>query len=155
MKYLSDSEIFKLCNEQASLFFESTQYDFSSENFYLSFLKNPETRIMDKGEYVDLFHLFNSVKNIKKKNVKYSSKVMHWIGYVTRYIALTTRLNSNDVSNIISCEELNELYYVLHTQDVAKASHEILELKKDKIIDKNDQLKRLLSKEEARRIIVD
>lgn len=153
MSYLSDSEIFKLCDEQASLFSKSVDYDFSSENFYLFFLKNPETRIMDKGEYVDLFHLFKSVKNVKKKDIKYSEKVMRWIGYLTRFMALTTELNSNDIANIISCKELSELYYSLHTQDIAKASKEILDLKKDKIIDKNVQLKRLLTEKETSKII--
>lgn len=153
MNYLNDKEIFKLCDEQASLFSKSINYDFSSENFYLFYLKNPETRIMDNGEYIDLFHLFKSVKNVKKKCIKYSEKVMRWIGYITRFMALTTDLSSNDIANIISCAEFNELYYVLHTQDVAKATNEIMRIKKDKIIDKNVQLKRLLTEKEAKEIV--
>lgn len=78
---------------------------------------------------------------------------MHWIGYLTRYMALTTDLSSNDIANIISCKELSELYPSLHTQDIAKASQTILELKKDKIVDKNVQLKRLLTEEEKDSII--
>lgn len=148
MKKLSNKDICRLCDEQAFLFSESIRYDFSSENFYLHYLKHPLTRTLDKGEYIDLFCLFKNVKQIKKKNIKYSEKVMHWIGYLTRYMALTTELNSNDIANIISCKELSELYYVLHTQDIAKASSEILKLKKDKIIDKNVLLKRLLIEKE-------
>ena len=40
----------------------------------------------------------------------------------------------------------------MHTQDIAKASQTVLELKKDKIVDKNVQLKRLLTKEETKRM---
>lgn len=153
MSSLSEAEIFRLCDEQAYLFSQSTNYDFSSENFYLTILKNVQTRSLDHGCYVDLFNLYGSVKNKKKKNIKYPEKVMHWIGYLTRYIALTTDLNSNDLANIISCKELSELYPTLHTQDIAKASQAILELKKNKIVDKNTQLKRLLTKKERQSII--
>lgn len=153
MSSLSEAEILRLCDEQAYLFSMSTNYNFSSENFYLTIMKNIETRSLDRGFYVDLFHLYNSVKNKKKKSIKYSEKVMHWIGYLTRYMALTTELSSNDIANIISCKELSELYPVLHTQDIAKASQTVLELKKDKIVDKNVRLKRLLTKEETKRIV--
>lgn len=154
MSSLSETEILRLCDEQAYLFSCSTSYNFSSENFYLTILKSIETRSMDDGVYVDLFHLLNSVKNKKKKNIKYPEKVMHWIGYLTRYMALTTELNSNDIANLISCKELSELYPALHTQDIAKASQAILELKKDEIVNKNVRLKRLLTKEEKESIII-
>lgn len=153
MKSLDNDLIHHLCHVQGNLFAESVNYNFSSENFYWFFLKHPDVCKMDQGEYEDYYYLFKQIKTKKKKNIKYEAKAMQWIGYITRYIALTTEFDSNDIANAISCEELRQFYPSLHTQDPGWARDRILEIKKDKFIDKNKALKRLLTEEEASKII--
>lgn len=74
MEKLSDLDIERLCEEQAYLFSYSTNYDFSSENFYRTILKNIESRSLDHGHYVDLFHLYNSVKIKRRKTLNIQKK---------------------------------------------------------------------------------
>ncbi|MGM9948066.1 hypothetical protein [Floccifex sp.] len=78
--------------------------------------------------------------------IKYSKNALFWIGYMYRYISYTREHSTSFVMKLFSYKQMNEVYYVFHTQDSEWCIRSLLEMNHldEKIFDKNYRLKQVI-----------
>ena len=77
---------------------------------------------------------------------KYSSESLFWIGYLYRYISYTRNVGTPFLMKLFNHKQLNELYYVYHTQDLEWCIQNLLELNNlsESVFDRNCRLREVI-----------
>ncbi|MCQ2551156.1 MAG: hypothetical protein MJ146_03040 [Clostridia bacterium] len=77
---------------------------------------------------------------------RYSKEALFWMGYMYRYIAYTREETTRFVMSIFSHRQMNEAYYVFHTQDPEWCTQNLLEMNglSKYIFDKDLRLKEII-----------
>ena len=78
----------------------------------------------------------------KYGKVKYSKDALFWMGYIYRYISFTRDCDTRFLMNVFKHKQLNDLYYVYHTQDNEWCIKSLLELNglDENVFDRNWRL---------------
>ena len=142
-----------LCRYQARLFEYAAKQDISSRYFIKLFSYSFVARRMDSIgfllESTDVPQAYLEITEGKiKTGTMYSEKIMHWIGYIYRYICYIYQEPMKKVYKLINPKELYNLYDAYHSLDNELAIERILEAKSIKLGDNNDLelLKRIYNK---------
>lgn len=125
------------CKYQADLFELSTnKKDCSSVVFIKQFSNSKLAKAMDNRSYLfladDITKAYDSLKKEKKLTLGkeiYPKKVMSWIGYIMRYMAIKYEYTTKNVYSIIKPKELYGMYEAYHSLDNDLVCERILEAK--------------------------
>ena len=125
------------CKYQADFFELSTnKKDCSSVVFIKQFSNSKLAKAMDNRSYLfladDITKAYDSLKKEKKLTLGkeiYPKKVMSWIGYIMRYMAIKYEYTTKNVYSIIKPKELYGMYEAYHSLDNDLVCERILEAK--------------------------
>lgn len=148
----------RLAEYQGKLFeLSSNRLECSSSIFIRRFLHSDLLKLLDKNESslisLDVNEGLEDIENqFGKTNygkIKFSKEVLFWMGYLYRYISYTRDIETPLLMKLINYKQLNELYYVYHTQDLEWCINNLLELNNltETIFDKNLRLKDTIRKD--------
>lgn len=154
MKQLDENGL-ELCKFQARIFEESTKrMGCSTLVFLRRFFKSDFAKKMDEGESsfftLDANEAFEEIEKqfgpSEYGKVKYSSEVLYWVGYMTRYISYTRGCSSYFVYKAFPPMLLINSYSGFHTQNEEWVIEQLLEAKglKNEYFDPNFRLKEIL-----------
>lgn len=147
----------KLCSYQADIFSASLKYqDCSSMVFLRRFFNSKFVQDLDNHNQnmfpYSIEECFNAL-DIEYGKIEYGSKkinenVLHWLGYITRYICYTREITSKYLYKNISLKLFINNYYVYHTQSEEWVITRILEDAKlpKNFFDKKTKAKSILRK---------
>lgn len=128
----SNKEVIYYSDIQANIFERASLNGVPSYYFVNDFMFSKYARDIDLKEIeltgVDENLIYESIisnMNVTKGTV-YSSKEMHWIGYIYRAIVNFTGYSSSYIFKNIPLSYLRNVYFSYHTQDVNKAIKVIL-----------------------------
>lgn len=143
-----------LAEYQGKLFEKSTELECSSPVFLRRFYHSDHVRRIDMNETAFLsLDVNEGLQSIQDQfgesnygKEKYSKNAMFWMGYMYRYISYTRNLSTRFVMKTFPHRQLNEVYYVFHTQDPEWCIRNLLELNKlaEDYLDKNARLKAVI-----------
>lgn len=147
----------KLCSYQAEIFScSSSRLDCSSPVFLRRFFHSGFADKLDNyNDYLlsyDIDDCFNELNEEYGKSSygrkKYPEPVLHWLGYITRYICYTREISSKKLIKTIPLKLFTENYEVYHTQSEEWVIDRIIEVSgSDRdIFNKNAQIKKVLKK---------
>lgn len=125
------------CKYQADLFEYATKIkDCSSPFFIKQFANSKLARRMDDETYVlladDITKAYSALKKEKKLTIGteiYPSFVMHWIGYIMRYMAIKYNYSTKQIHSFIKPKEFYSLYEAYHSMDNDLVCERIIEAK--------------------------
>ena len=77
---------------------------------------------------------------------KYSKSALFWMGYMYRYISYTREQATSFVMNLFKHKQMNEVFYVYHTQDPEWCIKSLLDINNldENIFDNNYRLKMII-----------
>lgn len=149
-----DHDGFLLAEFQAKLFEKSAELDCSIPIFLRRFLHSDLVRELDKGysalvsldvnegmqSIIDQFGYTSYGKD------KYSKSALFWMGYMYRYISYTREQATSFVMNLFKHKQMNEVFYVYHTQDPEWCIRSLLDINNldENIFDNNYRLKMII-----------
>lgn len=141
-----------LAEYQAKLFERSAELNCSSPIFLRRFLHSDLLKMLDN--YVSISYdvnegiqsILDQYKDTSYGKEKYSKAALFWMGYMYRYIAYTRQQSTSFVMKLFNHKQMNEVYYVYHTQDPEWCIQNLLELNDltEDIFDNNYRLKKLI-----------
>lgn len=145
-----------LAEYQGKLFEKSTDLNCSTGIFMRRFLhsellekldtNNPATLSLDVVEgHNSILEQFGDSSYGK---IKYSKSALFWIGYMYRYISYTREHSTKFVMGLFNYKQMNDVYYVYHTQDPEWCIKNLLEINNldERVFDKNYRLKEIIKK---------
>lgn len=147
----------KLCSYQADVFSASLKFqDCSSMIFLRRFFNSRFARDLDSHDQnifpysieESFYALDTEYGKIKYGSKKINENILHWLGYITRYICYTREITSKYLYKNISLKLFIDNYYVYHTQSEEWVITRILEDSKlpENFFDKEIQTKSILRK---------
>ena len=152
-----DSNGSKLCSYQAAIFSASIdELDCSSAIFLRRFYHSRFASKLDDYQNhlfsYDVMDCFLQIEEEYGKSNYGKSKqpepVMHWLGYITRYICYTREISSKKFIKTFNLKLLTDIYEVYHTQSEEWVIERILDLSglTEDIFDKKIQTREILKK---------
>lgn len=149
-----DHEGLILSEFQGKLFEKSADLSCSSPIFFRRFLHSDLLQVLDNNTSFSFSLDPNEgIDWIKEQfgefsygKIKYSKSSLFWIGYMYRYISYTREETTPFIMSIFSYKQMNEVYYVYHTQDPEWAIRSLLEINNldESIFDINARFKNIL-----------
>ena len=129
-----DLLLLDLCRIQGDCFSSASS---KNDRFIVAFLSSDISKSMDDSTY---FSLGNDAReyarelglSLPKKN-QYTPEVMHWMGYLYRYIANRKGVSSLALVHALTPSMLASFYLSCHTADNEKAMGKIISSIKGKI----------------------
>ena len=145
-----------LAEYQGKLFERSYGLNCSSAIFIRRFLHSDLSKKLDNNNLSTLSldvnegmtSISNQFGNTDYGRVKYSPNALFWIGYMYRYISYTREVSTKFVIKTFDHRQMNDLYYVYHTQDPEWCVQNMLELNSitEEYFDNNYRLKEVMRK---------
>lgn len=138
-----------LCEIQANVFEKSIEKEnCSSSIFVRRFMNSTICEKMDSIYFLDescsVEKILEEVNDEYGKSSygkqQFSKEELYWMGYIYRYFAYVSKLNSKQIYKIINAKELRNLYYPYHTLDPQNAIERILEAKDYVILDNPEDI---------------
>lgn len=126
-----DDKGLMLCKTQGNLFVESIdRFSGGSANFIKRYMNSTECRDVDDTLEFNSSVILSGLEqkydlNIGKK--KYDKDIIYWIGYLYRYWAYVYQMPSSRIFEIVSANELYDLYGAYHTISADAAIERICE----------------------------
>lgn len=153
----ADNLCYDFCSYQAEIFSKSCNVlDCSSKMFLRRFFYSNFACRLDFYEFytfsLDVDECFNSIKSefgdSTYGRVKLPEKVLHFIGYISRYICYTREVTSLFFYHTFGVDYLIEKYSVLHTQSEEYVLQELLDVNglSEDIFDQEKMLKAVLKR---------
>ncbi|MCR4951145.1 MAG: hypothetical protein K6A40_07475 [Solobacterium sp.] len=150
-----DSVGSRLCSYQADIFSGSLELQSSSRIFLRRFFRSKFARKLDDpGSFLFSYDVEDCYDSIHEEfgetdygKVKLSETVLHWLGYITRYICYTREFPSILLYKTIPLDMFIDHYEVYHTQSEEWVIARILELSKldESVFDKKKREKAILT----------
>lgn len=153
-----------LAEYQGRLFEKSCELDCSTGIFMRRFLHSNLLKTLDRNNpgllsfdvdegIADIIAQFGKTDYGK---VKYSANSLFWIGYIYRYISYTREQSTKFVMSLFPYKQLNDVYYVYHTQDPEWCIQNLLELNHltEDYFDNNFRLKQIIKEKHSSDIAV-
>lgn len=153
-----------LAEYQGRLFEKSCELDCSTGIFMRRFLHSNLLKTLDRNNpgllsfdvdegIADIIAQFGKTDYGK---VKYSANALFWIGYIYRYISYTREQSTKFVMSLFPYKQLNDVYYVYHTQDPEWCIQNFLELNHltEDYFDNNYRLKQIIKEKHSSDIAV-
>lgn len=140
----------------------------SSSNFIRRFMFSIYEKLFSENTIMFEIHteerLVRDIDNLSKdtrKGIRYSKDSLYWIGYIYEYWSYTYSIPLWKVYKLIKPDELNDMYFIHHTFDPAKAISRMIEAKGIKINKSYEELyvvydqiiKARLKREKERRLV--
>ena len=152
-----DSEGSKLCSYQAEIFEKSVKrFQCSSKIFLRRFFNSefafyldiPLGRIFSFDTEECYLSMLEDFGDSTYGKIKLSAKVLHYLGYITRYICYTRSITSGHLYRLINIYDIADNYEIYHTQDEEWVIANILlkEHLEEKDLDEDEILKDLFRK---------
>lgn len=139
---------------QGKLFEKSFDLNCSTPIFMRRFLHSDLLKILDRNNtYSFSLDVIEGMRMIEEQfgesnygKIKYSKSSLFWIGYMYRYISYTREESTRFIMSIFSYKQMNDVYYVYHTQDPEWAVRSLLEINHldESIFDVNARLKEIM-----------
>ena len=153
----ADKKCYSLCSYQANIFSKSLEKTMCSSKVFLRrfFYSNFAFRLDFNDFYTfsfdenDCFNeLLEEFGDSSYGRSKMNEKILHYVGYITRYICYTREVTSLFVYRTFGLDTLIKQYYVLHTQSEEYAIRVLLENKglTEDIFDQDKLLKDVFKK---------
>lgn len=144
----------KLCSYQAKIFEESAKRFNCSFKIFLRRFYNSEFSFYMDFPYGRIFAfeteecfsaLLEEYGDSSYGKEKFNSKVLYYLGYLTRYICYTRGITSAHLYSVINIYDIVDNYYVYHTQDEEWVIAAILQKQNlsEKDLDEDEILKNL------------
>jgi len=150
-----DTKGLALCEFQGKLFEKSTELDCSSSIFLRRFLHSSLLKKLDSDNYTVSLSVQEGIDSIINEfgktdygKEKYSKSSLFWMGYLYRYIAYTREQSTKFIMQLFPYKQLNDVYYVYHTQDIEWCIKNLLDLNNlnEFVFDNNYRLKQAIKK---------
>lgn len=139
---------------QGKLFEKSFDLNCSTPIFMRRFLHSDLLKILDRNNtYSFSLDVIEGMRMIEEQfgesnygKIKYSKSSLFWIGYMYRYISYTREESTRFIMSIFSYKQMNDVYYVYHTQDPEWTVRSLLEINHldESIFDVNARLKEIM-----------
>lgn len=143
-----------LAEYQGKIFEKSLELNCSSAIFIRRFLHSNLLEELDKNLSVLLSldpdeaiqSLLEQYGDSNYGKVKYSRESLFWMGYMYRYISYTREERTPFVMKTFTHKQMNDVYYVFHTQDPEWVIRSLLEMNhlNENYFDKNYRLKQIM-----------
>lgn len=141
---------------QGKLFEKSEEMNCSSPIFIRRFLHSNLLNNLDNDSSV-AFDVNEGIQSIIEQfgdssygKEKYSRASLFWMGYMYRYIAYTREQATSYVMKLFSHKQMNDVYYVYHTQDPEWCIESLLNLNNlsGSVFDNNSRLKNIIKEKQ-------
>lgn len=145
-----------LAEYQGKIFEKSLELNCSSAIFIRRFMHSdllkemdtfvPSTLSLDEDEAI--WRILEQYGDSNYGKVKYSRESLFWMGYMYRYISYTREERTPFVMKTFTHKQMNDVYYVFHTQDPEWVIRSLLEMNHldENYFDKNYRLKQIMLK---------
>ena len=143
-----------LSEYQGKLFEKSEQMNCSSSIFLRRFLHSDllkkldseDSSLMSLDVNEGIQSILDQFGDTNYGREKYSKSALFWMGYMYRYIAYTREQSTNYIMSLFKHKQMNDIYYIFHTQDPEWCIRSLLDLNNlsEDIFDNNCRLKRII-----------
>lgn len=125
-----DDLVARMAHNQAWIFEKASRDGLPSYSFIKMYMCSPLVDELDRLILVpDDEICYPIYQTIKRKGTVVDPNVMHWIGYVYRYLAYLYGVSSRVLFHEVQPKYLYEVYEPYHSLDIVKAAEKIYEEK--------------------------